>query len=476
MNWKCSRCESDNSDTNQWCKGCRKVRRPQQDNSGPPPTPSSAASVTPEVNTPTDEQDNPGPPPTPSSASVAPVVNTASEEQDNSGSPPTPSFAASVGPEVNTTTEEQDNSGSPPTPSSAASALPEVRAAPSRRKAAAKAAERMPSRSPAMAACSTESVDRYTSAPLPSAPLMINYVWMGSGALSPKDKFNIYSWRALGHEVNICAFHPSSTHTFESLGLEEGDATVVDLRELLADDDAFDGDGDDPRAILSETRALLLSWLDAVPDSGKIEREHLYNMIDLTKSYLGCTRRGIVLDLKVGPSTHVAAYESVFQEMFVSYSRGGNTAGGRPENQCMGTMQETDELRCEYARTFEQNIITNLEGLKDHNASWFNAITGYHGRAWASTTSPIDVVTTSPDQRDISEFEVKEMGKNFGPFRVFKKPGDQTNKAAGGTSNNDIRFLCRDVFNDELKNSGGDEEFLRKAKGAMDELPRDKLW
>ena len=33
--------------------------------------------------------------------------------------------------------------------------------------------------------------------------ITINYVWLGSNPLGPLEKFNIASWRAFGHEVNL---------------------------------------------------------------------------------------------------------------------------------------------------------------------------------------------------------------------------------------------------------------------------------
>jgi len=310
-----------------------------------------------------------------------------------------------------------------------------------------------------------------------TTPLCINYVWLGTSQLGALEKFNIYSWRAMGCIVTIYTFHftPNTTHTVESLGLEEGDAVVVDLPALLGADDDVDDDND-PRTHLRTARTLLKTWFKAVPKNGeKPQREHIYNMVDLTKSYLGGTRLGIVLDLKVGPSKHLSHYKSCFEERFISYSRGGKAA--IVENQCMGTMQITNELRLKYAKSFDLEIKKNLEGLNNHNGSWFNLITGFHGRAFQATNAGIDVVKEAPSKKiNLVQLDVFEIGaKNCGPFRVFKKASDQTNQApnAGGTTKNQVKFLCQDVWKHELKNSGGDGDFLAKVQKVMQQLPSD---
>lgn len=310
-----------------------------------------------------------------------------------------------------------------------------------------------------------------------SAPLRINYVWLGTGQLGALEKFNLYSWRAMGAIVTVYTFHftPDTSHTVDSLGLAEGDALVVDLPTLLTTDDLVD-DGNDPRTPLGTARALLKTWFKAVPKNGeKPQREHIYNMVDLTKSYLGGTQLGIVLDLKVGPSKHLSHYTTCFEERFISYSRGGKA--GIVENQCMGTMQQTNELRLKYAKTFGLEIKKNLEGLSNHNGSWFNLITGFHGRAFLATNAEIDVVKEAPSKKaNIKQFDVFEIGeKNYGPFRVFKKASDQTNQApnAGGTTKNQVKFLCQDVWKYELSKSGGDGGFLGKVQEVMKQLPSD---
>ena len=316
-------------------------------------------------------------------------------------------------------------------------------------------------------------------------PVVINYVWLGARPLGALEKFNIYSWRALGHTVAIYVdtFVPFTPRTnyLSDLGLEEGDALVYDLRLTILGKDEVNvtqkNETQTPRALLSKTRAVLLKWLKAVSKDRPPGQDQLYNMIDLAKSYIGGTQRGIVLDLKVGPSQHVAAYDACFQTKFVSYTRGGTTAG-LPENQCMGTMQESPNLRAEYAAAFDRGVSSNKLEEVDCTQKWFDLITGFHGRAFKTTQRNIDVATKPPDESlPLENFKVFEIGAtSHGPFRVFKKASDQTNKAGSSTTKKDVRFLCEDVWRKELaklKNNGGDTGFLEKVENALQELRGD---
>ena len=69
--------------------------------------------------------------------------------------------------------------------------------------------------------------------------LIINYVWLGCGALGQLEKFNIYCWRAKGHAVAIYTHHFTSgtSHTVNTLGLEAGDADVYVMPTVLGEDD-----------------------------------------------------------------------------------------------------------------------------------------------------------------------------------------------------------------------------------------------
>jgi hypothetical protein len=207
-------------------------------------------------------------------------------------------------------------------------------------------------------------------------------------------------------------------------------------------------------------------------------------MVDLTKSYLGGTQRGIVLDMKVGPSVHLQDYADSFNRKLISYTRGRNTAGGLPENQSMGTMQDSDELRKEYAERFNAKV-KSLAGASP-NKAWFDALTGAHGRSYEQTRKWLDVATKTPsggeadvakraklEDKATSTYEVGEPGgTSWGPFRVLKAAGDQTNKGGAKSNPNTVPNLAEDVWSRELSGSDGDAAFIRKAQAAMQAMPR----
>ncbi|GAX37248.1 eCIS core domain-containing protein [Nodularia sp. NIES-3585] len=315
-------------------------------------------------------------------------------------------------------------------------------------------------------------------------PLIINYVWLGNHPFGPLEKFNLYCWRALGHEVNIYSYPFAGvvSHTLGSLGLEQDDAELIQLEEILGMDDNVVGDTN-PKALLSDARSILRKWLKAIPEEGEPSPHHIYNMVDLTKSYIGGTRKGIVLDAKVGPSVHLQDYADNFSDKLISYTRGGNT-GALPENQSIGTMQESDEplkksdepllesemlLRQKYAKNFNAKVKSLAKA--DHNKAWFNELTGYHGRSYEQTKKWLDVATKTPSGGEVGkEFEVGEIGpQSHGPFRVFKRATDQTNKNGLKTTDQEVTNLIDYVFEEEIKHSGGDEEFIRKALAAKKE-------
>ncbi len=180
--------------------------------------------------------------------------------------------------------------------------------------------------------------------------LIINYVWLGSNPLGPLEKFNLYSWRALGHLVNIYThpFERDPPRTEATLEIDAADATVIHLGTLLGVDNlAPPGSA---KATLGDARSILMRWLGRYRHRQTQQRAHIY-MVDLTKSYLGGTQRGIVLDMKVGPSVHLQDYAESFSHKLISYTRGRNTAGSLPENQSIG--------QCSNRKTYEKSMQRN---------------------------------------------------------------------------------------------------------------------
>lgn len=304
--------------------------------------------------------------------------------------------------------------------------------------------------------------------------VQVNHVWFGDDPLGALDKFNVYSWRALGHEVTIYAHRWNGIpHNEDSLGLSGSGVKVEDLSTILAEDD------DNRTATLPNTRALLKGWIEATKKEKPSGSDPIYNMVDLTKSYIGGTRQGIVLDLKVGPSPHLAAYEDAFGRNFVSYTRGGNTAAG-PENQCIGTMEKADTIRGKYAAKFEGKVTANLDGERGLRTapaeSHFNLITGFHGQGFnAAKPNIIDVATQAPGGGAVGgQYVVEEIRQpGHGPFRVFKAAEDQSNKSSPvKTKPGEVVALCRQVWDKELKNNeGADKELLAEVEKAMKALP-----
>jgi hypothetical protein len=303
--------------------------------------------------------------------------------------------------------------------------------------------------------------------------IIINYVWLGNNPLGALEKFNILSWRALGHIVNIYT-HPFAggpPRNLGNLGLQPGEAHVIDLASVLTADSHAVGEYN-PKAALGDARSILGRWLGAMPEHDPPTKEHIYNMVDLTKSYLGGTQRGIVLDMKVGPSKHLQHYVDSFHNKLISYTRGGNTPE-LPENQSIGTMQEAETLRLAYAINFN-NKMKGLANV-DHNAAWFNQITGYHGQSYQATQEWLDVATKAPDGRPAEgRYPVSEpLNLGSGPFRVFKRANDQSNKSVGGTTKNEVKFLAEETMRREFPKGG---EFRARAQTQVNDLPTEPLW
>ena len=319
----------------------------------------------------------------------------------------------------------------------------------------------------------------------------INHVFLGDRALSAADKFNIYSWRALGAEVNIYThrFKKGERHTVESLGLAEGDANVIELEDTLNADWEIANDApNSPQAKLNYTRQTLQTWLNKIPDDGKPSMDHIFNMVDMTKSYLGGSKRGLTVDLKVGPSAHLKDYLDAFDNRLVSYSRGGNTASGLPENQVIGTMAASNDLRARYAENFNSKVKRDGLADVDPNEKYYDKLTSYHGNSYNQSNKDanrkripaenqwIDTAEMTPENTPKGEdgrYEVSEpSSKGHGPFRVFKHPADQSNKAGSiKTKPEDIHRLAQDTLENEIsKVDGANDDFLKKAEQALQEL------
>jgi hypothetical protein len=313
-------------------------------------------------------------------------------------------------------------------------------------------------------------------------PLTINYVWFGDKALGPLERFNIYSWRAMGADVTVYACKwDTSAHSASSLGLK--DVKVVDLYGYVTKD---------KNPNVPKTRELLTAWLDAAKATPpRAVCDHVFNVVDLSKSYICSTQLGIVLDLKVGPSPHVAAYQDCLEKKFVSYTRADQTATS-PENQCMGTM--TAAVRDKYAKRFEQVVTAKFLDVDPFptnkstpTAAHFDKITGWHGKS-ATVAQFVDTAKLGPNggappkgTGNLSIYRVDEIGgSGHGPFRVFKRAKDQTNKPSSvPTTKEDVFKLATMAWEKEFSKlltvenaTVSQRKFLREVEEALKVLPK----
>jgi hypothetical protein len=204
--------------------------------------------------------------------------------------------------------------------------------------------------------------------------------------------------------------------------------------------------------------------------------------------------------MKVGPSKHLDAYLDTFDKKFVSYTRGRNTAADKPENQCMGTMEMGNALRTKYQKGFEGKIPVDKPNpqnendalftkmKKTHKSKWFDEITGWH-QAASKAVGFIDTAKCRPDgsadpvrsemkgkievkTREYDVVEIQGMDPGHGPFRVFKRPDDQSNKGgdAGKTPPAHVRNLALDAWK-ELQGQM-EEPWKAAAKTALDAIPK----
>ncbi|WP_299963888.1 hypothetical protein [uncultured Roseobacter sp.] len=339
---------------------------------------------------------------------------------------------------------------------------------------------------PAVASSSKKAAAKGAATP----SMIINYVWLGNRKLGSLERFNLFSWRTLGHRVQVFALRfDGDPATAGSVGLDPGDADVIDLRQMLGVDKKetaeAKADSKDPRAILRGARGLMLSWIDQLAKD-ESEITFIYNLVDLVKSYIGASRRGIVLDLKIGPSEHLGKYAEAFDTKFISFSRGGKT-GASVENQSMGTMQEADDLRVKYAENlrnkYENKMYGDVLGPMEKNPrdKHFDKITGWHGRSFDQMRGDaLNVSEYAPDGKKIDpeskSYDVDEPGgSSKGPFRVFKRADQQTNQGSGAARAQPIKPLAQSVYETQLAEHIDEENgFAAKAGDAMSGIDKPK--
>ncbi|MDP1666314.1 MAG: hypothetical protein Q8L79_14475 [Methylobacter sp.] len=309
--------------------------------------------------------------------------------------------------------------------------------------------------------------------------LTINFVWIGCGELGLLEKFMIYSWRACGCQVNLFTHYPSvdKKHDNTSLGLPLDICAIHDLPTIMVEDN--------DKPLGKKTRDVLAAWYTGVmpawKDGGRVQT---FNMVDLSKSYIGMHRVGVVFDMKVGPSPHIKKYveAKVFENNFVSYNR-CNAA----ENQCMGSMMAILEgnARWKYGLGFEDGLFTSGPqhgGLNPGSMSlsvgseWFPVATDAHKKALGKkglfTTGSMKGLRGEwyDIGRDGKNRHIKEGilgatfegidGEYYGPIRIFKNEWDQTNKSSNPNPTTDqqrkleceraLKYLVPEAENHEM--------------------------
>jgi hypothetical protein len=296
--------------------------------------------------------------------------------------------------------------------------------------------------------------------------LTINFVWIGPKPLGWLERFLIYAWRRWNCEVVLYAHRgPNRQHGPESLGLPDGVCRIIDLPGILAQDDESGGMGMDDVEFAEPIRDVLQGWCTKplLPwDEGG--QTQIYNMVDLTKSYIAATRRGVVLDLKIGPSPHLKTYvdAGVFENHFISYERAGIV-----ENQCMGSMRLESDFRLEYAKRIKSRLVPTPVDRAKMKAqpydAWFNEITSGHSTAcvFGKKTLKYLEIASGGRAEHLKRYQIANAsvvgiaGEQFyGPLRIFKRSDDQTNKGGAKTTLLD-QVKMRDLTFREINTAEG---------------------
>jgi hypothetical protein len=280
--------------------------------------------------------------------------------------------------------------------------------------------------------------------------------------------------------VNVFTNYNASGKTYdaESLGLPPNAVNIFDLPTLV-------GEGDS----MPKTREVLAAWYAASKGRGLIgaeaKRAFAFNMVDLSKSFLAATRKGVVMDLKIGPSPHIKKYvdSGIFSDAFIGCKRVSTV-----ENQLMGSMSDDDTKRTAYGVgfehfLFEKNLVSKVKN--ETTEKWFSHATLAHGRAMGSAMTPkglkgawFDIGKYGKDKHSSqlnlpsTEFVGIANEAESGAVRIFKREMDQTNKGGGTPTTDEHRLEMQRVALAELPEAPTGEEPFAVAMRAL--LPKTK--
>ena len=312
-------------------------------------------------------------------------------------------------------------------------------------------------------------------------------MWIGTRPLTWLELFMIYSWRRWGCRVNLFTHYPESgkVHTFESLGLPDGICDLHDAAAVIAAGET-----------MPKTREVLTAWFaEPMPI---FDKPFTYNMADLMKSYIAANIPGIVLDIKISPSPHLPKYvaSGVFENKFVGMRRAGTV-----ENCCMGSMSVDNTARSKYGTGFEitlfyKRIPSML--IQDKSGEWFGKATAAHIRGagkgtWVDLPEGlrgdwIDIgregKARHQDELQIHDAEFVGIAgeEGYGPFRIFKREEDQTNRAGNIRTTAEDRHEMKQLTLRELREAASagslpaeDEGGIPSSSAIEDLLTRAEL-
>jgi hypothetical protein len=278
--------------------------------------------------------------------------------------------------------------------------------------------------------------------------MIINHVFIGRGPVKASDLFNVLTWASIGHTVNLYVAHPdkqlaAEQHTYASLfnlkqdigggmtseyhaehlfALVGGPADRVKLISLPA---TLANHGTEVPAELNILKFLTAAsvWWPSGTKMNDAILERVFTAVDATKFYLSATKQGLTCDMKVAPTSFLAAHVNTIAANFISFQRGNAGAAGF-ENQLSGSMcAPTAEPRVTYAA--EGKAFGDGFGSKsvDEAARYFEKITAVHGKAMQKlVTKKLGVDSTTLEKKVVTD---PQSGWT-GPVVVYKHPRDQS--------------------------------------------------
>lgn len=332
-------------------------------------------------------------------------------------------------------------------------------------------------------------------------PVIINHVFVGPGPVKPADLFNILTWAALGHTVNVYVAHPgklltAEQHSYASLfnvshDYKTGAVLSYESGHFFAKyklvGDQYRGIADRVKLISlphvvthhadfvpAELRDLTMGWktgilkfLNAMGDWWP-NTEKVFTLVDATKFYLSATKQGLTCDMKVAPTRYFSKCEGELDTKFISFQRGNAGATGF-ENQLSGSMCPLPgAARIKYAKSGSSYGDGFGGKTVETAARAYEQITAQHGVAM-QVLVPLNLGIDSTKMKGMPIAVTDPQSGWTGPVRVFKHPKDQTWK--GQTLDDPTKLTAQSKI-DEMAKEVLDN--MRQGKAIFDKVPFDK--